>query len=47
MSFKKAKRIPMCASWIASMRTATKHKRKVFRLLDAENQKLDQLDLLL
>lgn len=40
----KTKRIVVCASHQYSLRVATKHTRKVFAKIDAENAKLDQLE---
>ncbi len=40
-----AKRKVLCAGYIASLRHATKHARKVLAKIDAENNALDQYDL--
>ena len=39
------KRKKLCKGYIASLRHATKHKRKVFAKLDEENNKLDQMEM--
>ena len=41
----KTKRIVICESYQYSLRVATKHTRKVFAKLDAENARIDQLEL--
>lgn len=41
----KKKRKEVCVGYVAALRHAEKHKQKVFRKLDAENQKLDQMEL--
>jgi len=43
--FKRARRIKLIPGYLFSLAQANKHKIKVFRLLDAENQKLDQMEL--
>ena len=40
-----SKRIKVCASYQYSLRIANAHKIKVFRKLDAENAKIDQMNL--
>ncbi len=39
------RKIKLCKGYIAAKRHAEKHARKEFANLDAENQKLDQMDL--
>jgi len=39
------KKIKLCKSYMYSLMIANKHTRKVFAKLDAENAKLDQMDL--
>jgi len=41
----KVKRKIICESYQLSLRRAKEHTRKVFRKIDAENQKLDQMEL--
>jgi len=39
------KRNVLCTGHITALRQATKDTRKAFRIIDAENQKIDQMEL--
>jgi len=39
------KRKKMCKGYITSLRAAKKHTREAFAKIDAENNKLDQMEL--
>ena len=40
-----AKRKKLCKGYMTALTEAKRHTRKVFRKIDAENQKLDQMEL--